>query len=320
MAANSTTASPAALPNERAAAAPHPLFTQIAPLVFVVIWSTGFIGAKYGLPYAGPFIYLALRMGIACVLMVAIALVSRGAWPTDRGAWGRYATSGLLLHAGYLGGVFFAISRGMPAGLSSLVVGLQPILVAIIAQRSLGESVTSRQWTGLGLGFTGVAIVIVERMRANGGLHGSTSTAADIAILIALLSATFGTIYQKSANADMPLLSGTAIQYGMTAIVMTILAVAFEPLEIDWAPHFIIALAWQVVVLSLLAVTLLMMLIRQHSVSRLTSYLYLVPPLTAIEAWFMFNEQITVSMIVGMAVVAAGVVLVVRVPAGQGPP
>jgi len=308
---------PSLATKERTRRADHPWLTQFAPLIFVVIWSTGFIGAKYGLPYAEPFIYLALRMVLACALMIGLVLLTRGVWPRNLNEVGIYATSGLLLHAGYLGGVFFAISKGMPAGLAALVVGLQPILVAIFAQRTVGESVTSRQWLGLLLGFTGVAIVVLERMRSNGGMHGSTSLAADIAIVIALLSATAGTIYQKKYGGQMPLASGTAIQYGATALVMFILAVLFETLEIDWNPRFIAALAWQVLVLSLLAVTLLMVLIRQHSVSRLSSYLYLVPPLTAIEAYFFFDEQITLAMIAGMAVVAVGVVLVVRAQPGQ---
>jgi drug/metabolite transporter (DMT)-like permease len=295
-------------------------FVSTAPLIFVLIWSTGFIGAKYGLPYAGPFIYLALRMGIACLLMVGLTVITRSAWPATRIAYGRYAISGLLLHAGYLGGVFFAISRGMSAGLSSLVVGLQPILVAVIARRTLREGVTARQWLGLVLGFSGVAIVVVERMRSNGGLHGSTSLAADLAILIALLSTTVGTIYQKRFGRDMPVMSGTAIQYGATGIVMFILALSSESVSIDWTPRFAAALAWQILVLSLLAVTLLMVLIRQHSVSRLSSYLYLVPPLTAIEAYFMFDEHITIAMIAGMAIVAAGIILVVRAQAEQAAP
>jgi drug/metabolite transporter (DMT)-like permease len=289
-------------------------FTASAPLIFVVIWSTGFIGAKYGLPYAGPFVYLGLRMGIACALMIGLALVTGSDWPKSWREASRYSISGLLLQAGYLGGVFFAISRGMTAGLSSLVVGMQPILVAVIAQKTLGDSVSRRQWLGLLLGFAGVAIVVVERMRSNGGLHGSTSIAADIAILIGLLSTTLGTIFQKRHNSRMPLASGTAIQYGATAAVMLVLALFTESFAIDWDPKFIIALTWQVLVLSVLAVTMLMMLIRQHSVSRLSSYLYLVPPLTALEASVMFHERLSLSMLVGMVVVAAGIVLVVRAP------
>jgi len=291
--------------------AEHPLFAQVAPLVFVFIWSTGFIGARYGLPYAEPFTYLALRMIIAGTLMAAFAVVRRGAWPESWRQTGHIAVSGLLLHAGYLGGVFFAISRGMPAGISALVVGLQPILTAVIASILLREHVSPRQWLGLALGFAGVAIVVIERMRINEGGDRSSALAADVAILIALLSTTAGTIYQKRHNTRMPLASGTAIQYAATAVAVGLLAVLTETMHIDWTARFIFALSWQVIVLSLVAITLLMILIRQNSVSRLSSYLYLVPPLTAIEAYLLFGERLSPAAVGGMALVAVGVALVV---------
>jgi len=294
-----------------ASSSEHPLFAQVAPLVFVFIWSTGFIGARYGLPYAEPFTYLALRMIIAGSLMATFAVVRRAGWPGSWRQTGHIAVSGLLLHAGYLGGVFFAISRGMPAGISALVVGLQPILTAVIASFLLREHVSPRQWLGLALGFAGVAIVVIERMRINEGGDRSSAVAADVAILIALLSTTAGTIYQKRHNTRMPLASGTAIQYATTAVAVGLLAVLTETMHIDWTARFIFALSWQVIVLSLVAITLLMILIRQNSVSRLSSYLYLVPPLTAIEAYLLFDERLSVAAIGGMALVAVGVALVV---------
>lgn len=289
----------------------HPLFIALAPLVFVFFWSTGFVGARYGLPYAEPFTYLGLRMVIASGMMVALALVLRSGWPTSIAQAGHIAISGLLIHAGYLGGVFFAIDRGMPAGISALVVGLQPILTAVVAPALLRERVIDRQWLGLALGFAGVAIVVVERMRANDSVETSSALAADIAIFIALLSATAGTIYQKRYNSGMPLASGTAIQYSATAVAIGALAVTTETMEIDWTGRFLFALSWQVIVLSLVAISLLMILIRQNSVSRLSSYLYLVPPLTAIEAYLLFDERLSAEAIGGMALVAAGVALVV---------
>ncbi|HET7667754.1 MAG TPA: EamA family transporter, partial [Mycobacterium sp.] len=289
----------------------HPLFVQTAPLVFVFIWSTGFIGARYGLPYAEPFTYLALRMVLAASLMAGFAVVRRAGWPTSWRQTGHIAISGLLLHAGYLGGVFFAISRGMPAGISALIVGLQPILTAVIATVLLREHVSARQWVGLVLGFAGVAIVVIERMRINEGGATSSAMAADIAILVALVSTTAGTIYQKQFNTRMPLASGTAIQYAVTAATVGLLAIATETMKIDWNIRFVLALSWQVIVLSLIAITLLMILIRQNSVSRLSSYLYLVPPLTAIEAYLLFDERLSLAAIGGMALVAIGVALVV---------
>ncbi len=307
MAANTRTASAPI----STAASEHPLFIQLAPFVFVFFWSTGFIGARYGLPYAEPFTFLALRMVIATAMMVGLAVLLRSAWPSSWRQSGQIAISGLLLHAGYLGGVFFAIDRGMPAGISSLIVGLQPILTAVIAQAMLRESVNRTQWLGLVLGFAGVAVVVVERMRSNEGVDTSTVIAADIAIFIALLSTTAGTIYQKRFGGTMPLASGTAIQYGVTAVIIGLLALTTETMEIDWTARFVFALGWQVIILSLAAITLLMILIRQNSVSRLSSYLYLVPPLTAVEAYLLFDERLSLAAIGGMAMVVIGVALVV---------
>lgn len=292
--------------------ADHPHFATFAPFIFVFFWSTGFIGAKYGLPYAEPFTYMAIRMALSVLAMAGLALILHAPWPSDLRQAGHAAVTGLLMHGLYLGGVFYAISRGMPAGLSSLVVGLQPILVAFIAQRALREGVRRRQWIGLALGFGGVAIVVIERMRSNGGIHGDTALAADIAILLALVGTTLGTVYQKRIGGRVPLLSGTAIQYAAAMVAMGLLAVTTETMDVDWTPRFIGAMAWQVIVLSVISVSLLMILIKQNSVSRVSSFLYLVPPLTAIEAYFMFDERLSALALVGMAIVVAGVYLVVK--------
>jgi drug/metabolite transporter (DMT)-like permease len=286
-------------------------FEQSAPFLFAFVWSTGFVGARYGLPYAEPFTYLALRMIIASALLAGLALLIHSEWPaTLRDGW-QIAVSGLLLHAGYLGGVFFAIDRGMPAGIAALFVGLQPVLTPIIATRSLHEHVSPRQWLGLVLGFGGVAIVVIERMRANDGIDSPTALSADIAIFLALIAATIGAVYQKRYNARMPLVSGTAIQYGATAVAVGLAAVATESMDVQWTNRFIFALSWQVLVLSLLGVSLYMVLIQRSSVSRLTSYFYLVPPLTAVEAWLLFNERLGWAAVGGMALVAVGVAMVV---------
>jgi drug/metabolite transporter (DMT)-like permease len=238
-------------------------FEQSAPFLFAFVWSTGFVGARYGLPYAEPFTYLALRMIIASALLAGLALLIHSEWPaTLRDGW-QIAVSGLLLHAGYLGGVFFAIDRGMPAGIAALFVGLQPVLTPIIATRSLHEHVSPRQWLGLVLGFGGVAIVVIERMRANDGIDSPTALSADIAIFLALIAATIGAVYQKRYNARMPLVSGTAIQYGATAVAVGLAAVATESMDVQWTNRFIFALSWQVLVLSLLGVSLYMVLIQR---------------------------------------------------------
>ena len=294
------------------------ILPTIAPFVFVFLWSTGFISAKYGLRDAEPLTFLAIRMVVASVVLALVAAAMRSAWPRDRRAYRDTAVAGLLLHAGYLGGVFVAIDHGMPAGLSSIIIGLQPILTAVLAQSMLGEGVTRRQWLGLGLGFGGVGLVVVERMRANGGSTTDIEVVAFVAIAVGLLSTTMGTIFQKRTGQRTPLMTGTAIQYGAAAIVLWVGAVSTEDLAVDWSGRLLAVFAWSIVVMSFGAITLLMLMIRQSSVSRISGYLYLVPPLTALEAYLLFDERLTGLALVGMAAVVVGVALVV-VTRGQSP-
>lgn len=287
------------------------LFIALAPFVFVFLWSTGFIGSKYGLRYAEPLTLLALRMGISAILLTGIALAIRGEWPKGRQGVTRAAIAGMLLHAGYLGGVFVAIDHGMGAGLAAIIVGLQPVLTAILAQTLLRESVTPRQWAGLVLGFSGVALVVLERTRANDAGGDAGTTGAYIAIVIGLLSTTLGAIYQKRFGQGMPLMSGTAIQYAAAGTAFLIGAVGWEAMEVRWTWGLAVVLVWMVLGMSLGAVTLLLILIKRSSVSRISSYLYLVPPLTALEAYLLFDERLTALALVGMVAVAAGVALVV---------
>jgi drug/metabolite transporter (DMT)-like permease len=281
-----------------------------APWLFVLLWSTGFIGAKYGLPYAEPFTFLFVRWLIACGLLVALSLYLRSPFPRSPTEIARICLSGILLHAVYLGGVFFAIDRGMPAALSSLIVGLQPILTAVLAQLMLREDVTSRQWLGLLLGFAGVGLVVEEKVSA--ALDHPIQHAAFIAIAIGLVSTTLGTLYQKRFVSNVDLIAGATIQYATAPVVIGIAAASFETMHIDWTWKFVFALAWLVIVLSIGAVLLLLGLIRRHSVSRISSLMYLVPPLTAIEAHFIFGEQFGLIALAGMACVIAGVALVMR--------
>jgi len=282
-----------------------------APWVFVALWSTGFIGAKYGLPDAGPFTFLALRMQIAWVLLAGLAVVRRVGLPRP-GQIGHQAVAGLLLQAGYLGGVFAAIDRGMPAGLASLIVGLQPVLTAVGAQALLRERVAGRQWLGLALGLAGVALVVGERAGAVG--ERPLGGAAFAAIAVALLSTTAGTLYQKRFGGGADLTVAAAIQYVAAGLVLAPLALAEGP-RIDWTLPFTLALAWSVLALSLGAMLLLLALIRRRAVSQVAGLLYLVPPATAIEAYLLFGERLGPLALVGMVVVAAGVALVVRQPA-----
>jgi drug/metabolite transporter (DMT)-like permease len=281
-----------------------------APWIFVLLWSTGFIGARFGLPYIEPFTFLLIRFLIATALLAAIVVVLRAPWPRWRADAGHAAVVGLLLHGGYLGGVFFAIDRGMPAGLSALIVSLQPVLTAIVAPALLGERVGGRQWLGLGLGFLGVALVVSEKLfltRATAAVSAAALTAATVA----LFSTTAGTLYQKRFSANIPLLSGASIQYLAAAGLMFILAFGFETREVQWTPQLFFAMGWLVIVLSLGAILLLMLLIRERSAARVTSLFYLVPPATAIEAYLLFGESFGLVALSGLAVATLGVALVV---------
>lgn len=285
------------------------LFAALAPVVFVLLWSTGFIGARFGLPYAEPFTFLFLRMVIVTVLLALVALLTGSRWPQNPRLIFHISLSGLLLHAGYLGGVFFAISRGMPAGLSALIVGLQPVLTAIFAQALLRERIEGRQWIGLALGFIGVGLVVGEKVLSARIQHIEPS--AFVAISFALLCTTFGTLYQKRFGGEMPLVSGTVIQYMAAGAALGLAAVFFETMRVEWTGQFIFAMAWLVLVLSVGAILLLMYLIRQNSASRVASLFYLVPPATAVEAYFLFGERLGPLALVGMAVAVVGVALVV---------
>ncbi len=287
------------------------LIPTIAPWLFVALWSTGFVGAKYGLPYAGPFTFLFLRMQIAWILLAGLAIAGRATWPRNSRTAAHLAIAGILLHTGHLGGVFFAISRGMPAGLASLIVGLQPVLTAVGARVRLRESVAGRQWLGLLLGFVGAALVVGEQAGDTG--ERTIAPAALAAIVVALLATTAGTLYQKRFGGGADLRAAAGIQYLAAGAVLAPLAVG-EGLSIDWSLPFVLAMAWLLLALSLGAMLLLLALIRQHAVSRVASLLYLVPPATALEAYLLFGERLGPPALVGLVVTAIGVALVVRQP------
>ncbi len=302
---------PALTPISKPSATSAHAMNIVAPLLFVVLWSTGFVGAKYGLPYAGPFTFLFVRMQLAWVLLAGLAVAGHAIWPCRPREAAHLAVAGLLLHAGYLGGVFFAIDRGMPAGLASLIVGLQPVLTAVGARVLLREPVAGRQWLGLLLGFVGVALVVGEQVRA--AREQLISPSAFAAIVVALLATTAGTLYQKRFGGRADLTAAAAIQYLAAGALLAPLAVA-EGLRIDWTLPFVLSLAWLLLALSLGAMLLLLALIRQHAVSRVASLLYLVPPATALEAYLLFGERLGPPALVGMVVTAIGVALVVRQP------
>jgi len=279
----------------------------LAPGAFVLLWSTGFVGAKYGLPYAEPFTFLALRLAIAGALLAGAAALSRS--DISRAQMGRAAVSGLLLHATYLGGVFWAISRGTPAGVSSVIVSLQPVLVAALATRLLGEQLIRRQWLGLLVGVVGVALVIAPGLA---GSSGRLPVSGVVACLLSLVGGTAGTLWQKRHGDGIPLLAGTAVQYAAAATALVAVSLATESRHIAWTGHFVGALTWLVLVLSIGAVLLLLVLLRRGSASGVSSLFYLVPPATAVEAFLVFSERLAALSVVGVGVAAVGVAMVVK--------
>jgi drug/metabolite transporter (DMT)-like permease len=276
------------------------------PLFFVFLWSTGFIGAKFGLPYAEPLSFLLTRYGLVITLMTAIALATRAPWPAQPAQWLHIAVSGVLVHAVYLGGVFIAIKHGLPAGITALVVGMQPLLTAFGAGWLLGERVTARQWTGLALGFIGVGLVVA-------GKFGDAPLGPMlIPALVALLGITAGTLYQKRFCAQFDLRTGSVIQFVPTALVTAVAVALFEDYRIEWTGEFLFALGWLVLVLSLGAISLLNLLIRSGSAVNVASLFYLTPPTTALIAWAIFGEMLTSTAAAGMVLAVSGVYLVAR--------
>jgi drug/metabolite transporter (DMT)-like permease len=288
--------------------APFLVWTVVAPAVFVVLWSTGFIGAKAGLPYAEPLTFLTARFAIVTVAMLIAALLVRAAWP--KGVMIIHlAVVGLLMHSLQLGGVFSALQLGLPAGLAALIIGLQPILIAAVVGPLLGERVSLRQWVGFVLGFGGAALVLSERYGLSVGPAG---LAAPALAVCGLIGGTAGTLYQKRYCAHADLWTAAVIQYAAATLPVTLLAARFETMEIIWSAPFIAALAWLVLGLSVGAISLLYLLIRRGAVSKLASYFFMIPPTTALIAWAMFGEQLGPVALAGMAVAALGVALVQR--------
>ncbi len=280
--------------------------TRFAPALFVLLWSTGFVGAKFGLPFAEPFWFLCIRLSIASTLLLLAIVALKTAWPKPTQIK-HIAIAGLLIHAAYLGGVFWAIKAGMPAGIAALILGLQPVLTAVFARFFLSETLKVRQWLGLALGLIGVFLVLSSR--TNGNFIVQPLPLASV--LVSLLGITIGTIYQKKHLQAMPLLSGTFIQYSSSALVLAVLAFLFEARQVTWSGEFIFALSWLITVLSFGAVLLLFLLIRNNAASQLGSLFYLVPVATAIESYFLFGERLSFWALIGLVVTVVGVALVV---------
>jgi drug/metabolite transporter (DMT)-like permease len=279
------------------------------PIVFVVIWSTGFIVAKYGLPYAPPLTFLLLRFAGVLAVLSPLVLLMRAPWPV--GQMRHIAVAGVLVQAGYLAGVWCAIKLGMPAGLSALIVGMQPILTAFAAPL-IGESVRGRQWIGLMFGLCGVGLVVANKITLIG-----LSWESIALCIFALLSITIGTLYQKRYCARFDLRTGTIIQFAASMAVVLPFAIAFEDFSpaletVQWTTRFIGALMWSIFALSIGAIFLLFALIRKSAATQVTSLLYLTPPTTALMAWAMFGEAFSIIGMFGMVLAVIGVALVVK--------
>jgi len=277
-----------------------------APVAFVLLWSTGFIGARFGLPYIEPMTFLAVRMVIVVAVMLSIALIVRARWPGPVGI-GHSLVTGSLVHGAYLGGVFIAISQGVPAGISALIPGLQPILTSTIANRFMGERVSPLQWLGLVLGLGGVLLVLHDqRIAATGTALGWTAS------FVSLFGITLGTLYQKRFGGGIDWRAGNTWQYIAAATIFSIGSFGFETQVIHWTGQLIFAIAWLVIVLSVLAVALMYWLIRRSAATRFASLFYLVPATTALLAYLLFGEKLDAVSIAGIALCAVGVVLANR--------
>jgi len=284
------------------------------PLVFVLIWSTGFIVARYGMPHAPPLGFLAWRYVLSILCFLPWILLARVAWPATRTQWLHLSVTGVLMHAGYLGGVWAAVKAGMGSGLVALVVGLQPVLTAIWLS-ARGSAVTRRQWAGLALGFAGLALVVARKFG-----QGGEADVLNLALaVLALLSITTGTLYQKHFVAPCDVRSANAVQLIAALVVTLPLALVLETETLHWTAltgtmnwELVVAMAWSVLGLTLGGSSLLYLLIQRGAATSVTSLLYLVPPTTALMAWLLFNEPITLLTITGTVLTAVGVSLVVR--------
>jgi drug/metabolite transporter (DMT)-like permease len=287
------------------------------PVLFVLIWSTGFVVARYGMPHAGPMTFLALRY-LLSVLAFGLWIAWAGAaWPRGRAQWGHLAVTGLLMHGGYLGGVWVAVKGGLGAGMAALIVGLQPVLTALWLSVMVGgaQRVRPLQWTGLALGLAGLVLVVGHKLNL-----GQAALANLLPAVLALASITIGTLYQKRWVAPCDVRTANTVQL-TAALLATAPLALLEPYAIDWHPEMLGALAWSVLVLTLGGSSLLYMLIQRGAATAVTSLMYLVPPCTAVLAWWLFGETLTPLGLFGLACTAVGVALVVRdvPPAPRGP-
>ena len=284
------------------------LAVAAAPVVFVLMWATGFVVSA---PHADPLTFLGIRFPIAGVLFALIALALAAPWPGARQAF-HASVAGAFLHGGYLGPVYWAVAHGMPAGVSALIVGLQPLMTAIIASWMVQERISLRHWAGLGVGILGVALVVSPKLELGHGLADGITPLTTAVNLLGALSISFGTVYQKRFATALNLASGGAWQYVGASLAVLIPALLLEDLRFDGSVQAWFALGWSVIVLSLGAITLLMLMIRLGDVGRVSSLIFLVPGVSALMAYVLFGETLSLVQIAGMAVCATAVLIVTR--------
>lgn len=282
---------------------------RFAPALFVLIWSTGFVVARFGMPHAPPFGFLAWRFFFSILCFVVWIRIAGAPWPASRAQWLHLSVVGLLMQAGYLGGVWAAVKAGMSAGTAALIVGLQPLLTAAwLAARSSDQAASGRQWIGLVLGLLGLVLVVWRKLSL-----GEASLPTVAMAVVALLSITAGTLYQKRWVRTADVRSANAVQM-LAALVIVLPLAALESEPVHWNHELIGAMAWSVLALSLGANSLLVGLIQRGAATQVSSLMYLVPPCTAAIAWLLFDESLTVLILAGMAITATGVAMVVRAP------
>jgi drug/metabolite transporter (DMT)-like permease len=284
---------------------------RFAPALFVFLWSTGFVGAKYIVPYADPFTFLTIRYVIAATILIAIAALLKQPLKLTRDQVIASVAVGLLLHVIYIGGVFYAVSLGVSAGISAVIVSIQPVLVSILAVPLLGERIRSIQVVGLVLGVAGIALLLLPKV-FQGDYSSAISEVGIVICVIALLGTSAGYLVQKKLGSDIPFLTGTGMQYVVSAVVFALLSALTEDQRVEWSPEFLFGLAWIVLMLSIGSIVLLYEMLRAGSASKVSSLYYLVPPVAAIQAYFLFDEVIPPIGILGMALAGLGVVLVMR--------
>ena len=264
------------------------MLIRLAPAIFVCLWATGFVGARLSMPYAEPGSFLALRFGLAFAILAILALIVGASWPKRNDAI-HAMIAGSLIHGIYLGGVFWAVNRGMPGGISAVLVGLQPLLAAFMAYGWIGEKITTRHLIGLPIGLLGVVLVLWPGLDlTSSGINAPTI----VACVLAVLSISLGTVYQKRYLTGVDLRTGTALQYVGAFVPVFLLAFLFENFQITWNTSTLFALGWLLFVLSIAAVFLLMWLIREGSVAKVSSLFFLVPAVAAAMTWFLFGETL----------------------------